>query len=327
MVDAETDVLYIGGTGRSGSTLLLRILGAVDGCFPIGELTWIWEHYVKNNYICGCGQTFRNCEFWNAVMDEAFGGVETVDAEHMVSLRDSVQGWRHLPFLAFPSLRTEAYQRRLREYRDSLAALYRAIKNVSGCDMIVDSSKLPAHAFVLAETPGVQPKMVHLVRDSRACAYSWQRKQKRRIDAPGRIEYMRQYRPIHMAVDWNVNHTFMRLAARKFQDSVVYRYEDIVEEPRQVLTELTAKLGLSQQAALPFVSDDSVNLGPDHTLWGNAGRFERGVVTIRPDYEWRDKMAPAQKLQVSIVTLPWLAKYHYLSINTRPLAQRPERVT
>lgn len=312
MTQANTEVLFIGGTGRSGSTMLLRVLGTLDQHFPTGELSRIWNGHVILNHLCGCGKSFQDCEFWNAVMDDAFGGINQVDAGHLTSLQESTQGWRHLPMLATPSLRTAAFQSRLSEYAAALEALYLAIARVSGSRVLIDASKIPTHAFVLTEIPSIRPRMIHLVRDSRACVYSWQRK-KQRIDIPGETQYMRRYNHVHTSVDWTVNHTFLRIAARRYASYVAYRYEDIASNPRLVLTEMAEALGMNGTVGIPFVSDDSVSLSPDHSLWGNPNRFERGVITIRPDMEWQGHMSAGQRAQVTMLTLPWLARFGYLA--------------
>ncbi len=49
-------VCLIGATGRSGSTLVSRVLGSVPGAFSVGELCWLWTYGVLRNRACGCGQ-------------------------------------------------------------------------------------------------------------------------------------------------------------------------------------------------------------------------------------------------------------------------------
>src|SRR5947209_19958625 len=67
-------VLYVGGCGRSGSTLLDRMLGQVPGVLAIGEVVHIWRRGVGEDQLCGCGKAFTDCEFWSEVGDVAFGG-------------------------------------------------------------------------------------------------------------------------------------------------------------------------------------------------------------------------------------------------------------
>jgi hypothetical protein len=312
MAQTDLDIVFIGGCGRSGSTLLLRMLGTIDNHVPVGELSRIWPSYFVRNHLCGCAVPFRDCEFWNAVMDDAFGGMNRVDVQHVIALQKRVEGWRHLPFLAWPKLRPPKYRRQLQEYAGILEAIYMAIQEVSGCNVIVDSSKLPTHAFVLAEIPGVNLKMIQLVRDSRAVAYSWLRP-KIREEAGGKVVYMKQFNPIHIAVDWIVNDTFLRLASRRFSVRSVYRYEDIARQPRRTLVDMVTRLGTGDEAALSSVSDHAINLDPDHSVWGNPDRFKHGHIAIRPDVEWQLRMPVFQRLQVGLITLPWLAKYGYLT--------------
>jgi len=66
-----TDVAYIGGAGRSGSTVLALLLGKVQGFFPVGGVNSLWERGLLQNYLCGCGVHFRECPFWNEVGREA----------------------------------------------------------------------------------------------------------------------------------------------------------------------------------------------------------------------------------------------------------------
>ena len=71
-------VLYIAGVGRSGSTLLERMLGAVPGAVNTGELNAIFSRVSQQDQRCGCGEPFSECPFWREVGAEAFGGWEAV---------------------------------------------------------------------------------------------------------------------------------------------------------------------------------------------------------------------------------------------------------
>ena len=42
-------VLFIAGTGRSGSTLLERLLGQIPEVAPLGEVVHLWERGVIDN--------------------------------------------------------------------------------------------------------------------------------------------------------------------------------------------------------------------------------------------------------------------------------------
>jgi hypothetical protein len=244
-------------------------------------------------------------------MDDAFGGMDRVNPSHVISLQRSLLRGRNYPQFAFPSLRSEQFSQQLDEYTSILASLYRSIQRTSGCRIIVDSSKHPLYALALTETPGVRLRVLHLVRDSRAYAYSLQRK-KRRMEIPGRNVYMNRPGSLRAAVSWNINKTTMPLVLRGSADYIAYRYEDVTAMPRQALIEMACWLDIHNLSALHFESDTSVTLGPDHALFGNPNRFDHGAVNIQPDDEWRRRLAWPQRAGVTALTLPFLWKYGYI---------------
>jgi hypothetical protein len=313
---SNVDVLLISGSGRSGSTLLLRILGSADGYCAIGELNNIWGKSLLKNQLCGCGQPFNQCPFWRAVMDEAFGGMEHVDAQQLLDLRNATVRAKHLPLHMFPPLQSATFRTQVRDYSQTLERIYAAIKTVSGCDVIVDSSKSPGHAFVVAGIPSLRGRIIHMVRDSRATTFSWTRKKKRQ-DVSNATEYMLPRGHLEMAMQWNLKHICTPLAARKFDGYGVCRYEDFAARPRHTVQRLLGTLELDDAGLGQFVSDREVLLRDDHCLWGNPDRFNRGKVVIKSDDEWQTRMPALKKAQVTLLTLPWLIKYRYLRGDAR----------
>src|SRR6185503_6025734 len=85
MVSSPVKVLYLPSAGRSGSTLLDRLLGQLGGVFGAGELSWVWQKGLVENGKCGCGVPLRECPVWNEVFDRAFGGMDAVDGAAMMA--------------------------------------------------------------------------------------------------------------------------------------------------------------------------------------------------------------------------------------------------
>src|SRR5207253_8405334 len=121
--------------------------------------------------LCGCGLAFSNCKFWTRIGDRAFGGWVNVDFEKMLTEDARFARHRSMPQL-MAHLLSKKRSAALREYRGLLGNLYSAIKEVSGCAVIVDSTKRASYALLLRDVPGVDLRLVHLVRDSRGVAYS-----------------------------------------------------------------------------------------------------------------------------------------------------------
>ena len=92
-------VLYMAGTGRSGSTLLARILDRADGVVAAGELRYLWQRGLLEDRVCGCGEPFSRCPFWTEVIDRGFGGRQHVDARELVATQRTLTRLRHVPHM------------------------------------------------------------------------------------------------------------------------------------------------------------------------------------------------------------------------------------
>ena len=135
-------VLYIGGWGRSGSTLIANILGSLDPFIHVGELSWIWEHGWKSNHLCGCGNRFSSCEFWRNVVFEFEKDVGNVDVDKMIYVRNKY-------FMSnkklFHLIIGDEINDEIVEYLNCLKILYEKIYAKYGNKIIIDSSKVPFH--------------------------------------------------------------------------------------------------------------------------------------------------------------------------------------
>ncbi len=306
MSDAPLDILYIAGFGRSGSTLVERCLGQLDGFCAAGEVRHLWARGLGESQLCGCKVPLRDCPFWRAVMCEAYGGLDAVDPVAVAALLSRVNRTRYIPYLATRG--PAAFRADRERFAAVLAPLYRAIQRVSGCRWLIDSSKEPSWAFVLGTLPGVRLSVVHLVRDSRAVAFSWM-KQTPIPDVHWKQAYMHRYSAAQSAAWWltfNGLCDAFRLTAARFMR---VHYEDFARAPAPTLGRILTQLG--EAPDLPFLAGQTATLRANHTASGNPSRFLLGEVAIRPDEQWRSAMAPRDRRLVTAVTAPLLAAYGY----------------
>jgi|Deesub1362A_J573_1020465.scaffolds.fasta_scaffold03662_5 hypothetical protein len=310
MDENKLKVIFIGGASRSGSTLLDRILGEIEGFFSLGELALIWEEGFAKNMLCGCGKPFKSCKFWRAVVEEAFGGFEEINPNKILELQRSVARIRYIPQLLFPPLRSSEFQSRLSGYAEILERLYTAVRKVANCDVLVDSSKAPPHGFVLREIKSIDLRIVHIIRDSRAVAYSRQRK-KRNPAIHWKEAYMGTSSVLKSAIDWDLSNSFVRLLGSIISHYHIIRYEDLAVQPRETILKLLKDLKIESLNLDFFVDERTVNLGPNHTASGNPMRFKHGKVEIRLDEEWKRKMLAYKRIAVTALTWPLLLRYGY----------------
>jgi hypothetical protein len=307
-------VIYLAGLGRSGTTLLERMLGELPGVCPVGEVVHLWQRGVIAGERCGCGQPFHTCPFWQAVGEKAFGGWDRADIGRIAELHNLADRTRSIPLLAAPWQR-QSFKRDLDEYVSYYLRLYASISDVSGCAYLIDSSKHASLAFCLRSCPGIELFPVHVVRDSRAVAYSWA-KQVRRPDTDA-DSYMSRYSPARAATQWNTQNCAVHLLAHVGTPVLRVRYEDLVAAPGPVLRQIASFARVAvKDSAMRFLEGTGeeghwADLQPAHTASGNPIRFQVGRVKIQPDNRWRIAMPAHQRLAVTMFTLPLLARYGY----------------
>ena len=92
-------VVYLGGFGRSGSTLVERMLGAAQGWVNVGELVDLARSVARADELCGCGARFSTCPVWTQVGEVAFGGWTEEVLDRLAWLQRAAARQRHLPGL------------------------------------------------------------------------------------------------------------------------------------------------------------------------------------------------------------------------------------
>jgi hypothetical protein len=301
-------VLYVAGLGRSGSTILANTLGQVESFFSGGELNFIWKHALIEDRLCGCGNPSRECPFWGPVFQGEFGGQSETLAREMMRLQYSGARTRHIPMML-----TEGGRRKIRErlgkFLDNTGRLYGAIRSVSGSRVIVDTSKEPAYGYALGMAPGIDLRVLHLIRDPRAAAYSWAKK-KPQPDSTER-DFMHRKTPTQSAVLWDAWNAAIEALWRDTPENYLrLRYEDFIADPRASFQEILKLVG-EQDANLPLEGEREVKLGISHTVSGNPNRFDTGTVELRQDRAWQKNMKPRDKALVTAGTLPLLKRYKY----------------
>jgi hypothetical protein len=312
MAASIPNTLYVAATIHAGTTIFGNVLGQVDGIFHAGELIHVWRS-LRDNTLCGCGLPVRDCPVWQAIFEQAYGGFDRIDAVQADRLmqetarRIAQQGefrsliftgkGQHLPALA--------------ELAEITGALYRAVQAVTGCALIVDTSKAIWYGNLLATHALADLHALHLVRDPRGVNYSLYRKHKARREP----DHTRS--PIRYAVRTSRAWTLLNLAAelvwRKPGPHRGYRrvrHEDFVAEPVTQLKEVMAFAGL-EPGTLSFINGNSATIQPTHTVEGNRVRHQQGPVELRLDTGWISQTSAESRTLTTALTLPLLLRYNY----------------
>ncbi len=300
-------VLYVGGTGRTGSTVLARLLGELPGWFSAGELAFLWRYGLVAGGRCSCGDPIAECELWSEVLARAVATTGPIDAERMVKLRRRF--WSvHLPLMVSGTL-TRRGLARLEEFPTVVEAVYREAASATGATVLVDSSKEPHYSFILRERTDLDLYFLHLVRDPRAVGHSW-RRPRREIGFAGDVETEHRG-PVRASAYYDVSNVAAEALWRAMGDRYrIMRYEDFATDPAAAVGALGEFVGepVDPQTVLngrSFVASDQ------HLTWGNPNRFEAGKMEIRSSERWRDELGAIRAAALTALCGPVARRYGY----------------
>lgn len=301
-------MLYIAGWSRSGSTILANVLGSLPGFTSVGELRYIWTVGLIENEPCGCGSPLRTCAFWNKVLTELPGDLGATADEARSVLQNQLRV-RHAPAL-IARRNLGLTDTPLRSYLATLSALHRTIARVDSADVIVDSSKYPSDIALLRFDKSIDARVLQLVRDPRAVAYSWQRPKARRDrTAQGT---MPRYGPLYSTANWVAFNLLIEALRNRMLRSAskMLRYEDFVAQPQAAVRDVASWLGHPDRE-LPFEAPRTAVLETSHTVNGNPDRLRSGRIEVADDDAWKSSLDRTDDLIATTLASPLLRRYGY----------------
>lgn len=259
-------VTYILGAGRSGSTVLERLLASAPGVVGVGEVATLWRRPLAE-LTCSCGAPAPECGFWTEVRAKAelsetvLRGLAKIEARtirhHKLAL-DAICGAKWAD-------RGDAIQ-----FIALQKDLFSAISEVSGASRIIDSSKAGPRAWALSRMEGVS--ILHLRRNPGDVAASWRRgKHDPSLGGPMR-------RPSFPAIarEWLA----AEISARRLgavRPVLRLDYEMLTTDPHAALRRLGPIAVDVRLEGRSFTPDPNY-----HSLNGNPDRFHRGQITLQP---------------------------------------------
>lgn len=283
------------------------LLGNTPGCFSVGEVRFFWEYVVEPDIRCGCGELLQSCPFWHAVIETL--SQYNLDWIRLAAIARKLDRSHKLPWLSTPLPYTRQDTQML---LDATEKLYLAIAQHANSQIIIDSSKVPSHLFLLNRLPALDVRTLHLVRDGRAVAYSWNKRRKRELANSGQEKWMARHSLLRSMLVWMAENSFVRRAGRQQSASAytVLRYEDFAQNPYQELSAALRHLDL-EAIHLQRLQDNQVAPQPTHSVGGNPIRFKRGSLEIVLDEEWQQQMPSTTRRLLGVVGAPMLHNFHY----------------
>jgi hypothetical protein len=267
-------LVYIAGSGRTGSTLLSLLLSRSPNATNVGQVRDLAKA-VAADAICTCGDSVASCRFWAPVVAalqlEEEGRGELVNELRKDYVRS--EPWKALRDGRDDDVANHPYVEYLRD-------LYAAVGEAAPGKVLVDSSKTPEVALALSRSAGFDVTVVHLLRDPRAVACSWERKlgERRRT-----IGFCRMWKQRVGALDgW---------AATGTTPIVDVRYEVFAARPEETVARIVAATPLEPAPDLFVAPRTAAVSWDDQHLYPPANESvlsrKETRVEIRPATGWR----------------------------------------
>ncbi|NVK74117.1 MAG: sulfotransferase [Oceanospirillaceae bacterium] len=287
----EPSVIYIVGSGRSGSTMLDVCLSSNSNITGAGEVHRLSLN--PNDRLCGCGEIINKCAFWSKVISDY--SEENTESWHeknpvtKVVTRYRLLGFRIPRFLDFFTIIAFPFAFRLYKkiFRSSHTKnfkfisnsfrLYDSIAKVSGKAFVVDSSKNIFRAKALYLEKPDRTFIVHLVRDGRAIVESAKRRVGASIESTSK-----EWRAINKRID-------IALKNVSKQRKILVRYEDFCLRPQETLARINSFIGNEEYSFnLPEIENSE-----HHQIPGNPLLMDK-VSKVRLDEKWRSELSQSE---------------------------------
>ncbi len=175
-------LVYILGASHSGSTLLAMLLNAHPEICSVGELKATSLGDV-DRYRCSCGYLIKQCPFWarvsEAMVSRGFAFDITDAGTDLLSGRTPYARRLLRPLHRGPVLEwfrdaalscSLEWRRALPQIQARNLALVQSLLEITDTRIVVDSSKTGLRLKYLLRIPGLDVRVIHLLRDGRAVA-------------------------------------------------------------------------------------------------------------------------------------------------------------
>lgn len=255
---SKVGILYLVGDGRSGTTLLSRLLDLEADHRAIGEVSSLG---VEDNWTlpCGCGVAHAECPVWGPLI------ATWSDSSRLAA-------WKEVLLAGVGRRKLRDGSKHVRDGvatgLDELRRVYESLGQPG--TVLVDESKRPWLGRLLARQSWTDVRFVQLVRDPDDVVASWSKVK----------EYHRQIPAETVAKAWlrrqAVSEMLRRTSGRPW---LRLPYEELANSPQQALEKVL------QRPAVGLHWDGSSWIFPsreNHIYLSNSDKLRRGLETVRP---------------------------------------------
>ena len=319
---------YILAASHSGSTLLSMLLGSHPQIATVGELKLSSRAMGDlEQYRCSCGEFIQECGFWEKVKEGMAGRGFEFELAHAGTDYKQVES-RYARRLLGPlhrgrlleSFRDTAlwlsttWRKELAEIHRRNAALASTVCEITKTSVVVDSSKIALRLKYLLKNPGLDVKVIRLIRDGRGVALTYMdpasfadaRDLALRGGGTGGLRENERLTMAHAAYEWRRSNDEAEHILRRIDKSqwIQVRYEDLCKDTANTLVRLFEFLGVD-----PGKCAQDFRTVENHVV-GNGMRLDTSS-KISPDERWRSVLVEEDLRIFDRVAGEMNRKYNY----------------
>lgn len=268
---AKKKVLYIVGTGRSGSTLLEITLGNSKDIFDAGELVRFFKKEGKPH---GFSEESDNFMFWQKISDLFFSIYPNVSYSELYRLCNKIeyhkQFIRNLLQLKNKSLTSQ--------YEKIINDLFNVIFSQIEEDWLIDSSKYPGRALALERYLNYEVYYIYLIRNPKGVVKSLGKKN---IE-----QYSQSFLSANIyyfIINLYANIIKVLIPKRRF---ISVKYENFIYDPIKELRRIERKFDINMYKPCHILKTNSP-LKPGLLFDGNRIRMNSEIYLKRSNVKFK----------------------------------------
>lgn len=277
------NIIYLLGSGRSGTTLLAAILNSTPEVNAFGELHQFYTH-LNSNLECSCDNKLTDCEFWTKVLSHL--QITENELNRFVIKQNREEEHKFIPLLLLG-------KKASKDYITSQENLFHSITNFKN-NWILDSSKYVGRFLLLKQIKNLNLKGIYVVRDIRGVINSFNKQ----VQTPKK--------PINAIFYYLFTNTFAQLVCWLNKDVVKLRYEDLVDNPLNEVDKIYTSLLNSKKNM--FNLNEVFDI--PHIIGGNRLKSRKSI-TIKKDIAWKQNITRTNQIIYYLLCFPFMLINRY----------------
>ena len=310
----KINLIYVASIGHSGSTLLESILGAHSQIATCGEIH-IWPHEIDSDGVmpCGCGKSIPDCSFWNNIkqrinpLQQLSPQIHFFREQHNAGHTfrfNRIGDFAKAPISSATMHKIKTYGQNNYEVYAAFLAEMEQLKGRK-FNWIVDASKDPYRLLWLARSGLFNIKVLHVVKNPRAFAYSML---KRLPEDEINVFHSRLYETVRQSLKWSIENHFIHKVAQNHlnaSDYLLVNYEQLASNPVETFQTVCSIVGCDFEPE----AVENFREGSLHTIAGNPMRYQSKGIYL--DEKWKNLLPVFNRKVAEIATSINRAQYGY----------------